>query len=164
MGWHFGFLEKKKPTSFNVVTSSWVKYVPSYIGHKKDKMGLPIAYFFLVPPRQQLWHHNKTRTCGINCCTSCNILITNITRSKNVPLCSPWNIFCLAIMFGVLLQYGTLGIGLGVTFFNMPNIITTKAFQHLLAIMNDNWEALLWTIGLPYISIGCRVVWSEFDS
>jgi hypothetical protein len=46
-------------------------------------------------------------------------------------------------MLGVLLQFQTLGIGLGVTSFNVPNIITTKAFQHLLAIMNENWETLL---------------------
>jgi hypothetical protein len=43
----------------------------------------------------------------------------------------------------VLLQCQTLGIGLGGTSFNAPNIMTTKMFQHLLTIMNENQEALL---------------------
>ncbi len=55
MGWHFGFLEKKKLASSNVVTSSWVKYVPSYTCHKEGTMGLPIAYFLPKPSTQRLW-------------------------------------------------------------------------------------------------------------
>jgi hypothetical protein len=46
-------------------------------------------------------------------------------------------------MFGVFLQHRTLGIELGVTSFNVLNIITTKGFQHLFIVMNENWEALL---------------------
>lgn len=46
----------------------------------------------------------------------------------------------------------------------MPNIVTTKAFQHLLTIISENWEPLLWMIRLPYISIGYKVAWREFDS
>ncbi len=92
------------------------------------------------------------------------ILVTNITRSRIASFYSPWNDFCLAIVLGVLLQCWTLGIGLGVTSFNMPNIVTTKAFQHLLTIMSENWETLLWMIGLPYISIGYKVAQREFDS
>jgi hypothetical protein len=67
-------------------------------------------------------------------------------------------------MFSVLLQCQRSGIGLGVTSFNVSNIVTTKAFQHLFAIMNENWEAFLQTTKLPYISIECKVAQSEINS
>jgi hypothetical protein len=52
-----------------------------------------------------------------------------------------------------------LGIGLGVTSFNVSNIVTTKAIQHLFAIMNEKWEAPLW---LNY-SIECKILWNELN-
>ncbi len=52
MKWH---LEKRKPASFYVVTSSWVKYVLSYTSHIKGTTCLPIVYFLPVPPTKWLW-------------------------------------------------------------------------------------------------------------
>jgi hypothetical protein len=55
LGWHFGFSMKKKPTFSNLVTPFWVRYVPSCTWHIKSTFGLPIVYFLLMPPTQQLW-------------------------------------------------------------------------------------------------------------
>ncbi len=132
LGWHFGFLERKKLTSSNVVTSSWVRFVPSCTSHKEGTMSLPIAYFLPMPPTQHLWSswQNQNLCRILNPRTFGNTLITNITRSRNAPLSSPWNNFCLVIALGVPLQCQTLGIGLRVTSFNVPNIVTTKAFPY----------------------------------
>jgi hypothetical protein len=64
----------------------------------------------------------------------------------------------------ILLQCWTSGIGLGEISLNAPNILTTQMFQHLLTIMNENQEALLWMVGLAHIYIGYKVSQSEFYS
>ncbi len=43
---------KKNPTSSRVVTSFWVKSIPSWMGHTIGTEGLTTTYFCTVPPTQ----------------------------------------------------------------------------------------------------------------
>jgi hypothetical protein len=56
----------KKPTSSNVITSSWMKFVFSCISHMEGATTLPITYFLHVPPTYWLQScHGNTITCVI---------------------------------------------------------------------------------------------------
>jgi hypothetical protein len=70
----------KKPTSSNVVTSFWMRLIPSYIAQIEGTTNLLTAYLlpmFLTRQFWLLWQKQKLWT------NSTSTLTTNITRNRN---------------------------------------------------------------------------------
>jgi hypothetical protein len=96
LGWHFDLLERKKLASSNVVTSSWVRSVLSYIGHKEGTTGLPIVHFLIMPPTQKLWYHDKSKTCVTQLSHLWQHSNYQHNKEQEYPILFPlkWFLFC----------------------------------------------------------------------
>ncbi len=62
-GAHLRVSHKTNHASSKVVTSNWIKSVPTCIGHVDGTSGLSIQYYFLIPPTNESNHLHKTKTC-----------------------------------------------------------------------------------------------------